>query len=622
MQIFGETVSPLTVQAGQLITYTFTVGNNGPSTATGVVVSDMLPAGVTFVSGSAGGGAVTVTNGVVAAQVGTLPSGGRSTVTITAMTSAAGVLTDAAAITSNAVDPVPPNNTSSATVNVSLILTGSTTPVVTGQATLFTATITNAGPSAATNVTLTDALFAGAQFLAATGSNGTVGTFANGVLTVPVGTIAGGQSVTVTIAVVPNAIGTFASTATVTGNEPDGNPLNNTASVTTTTTAPQFAIGFQLPVFIVPETAGFAPITLVRLGSTQGDVQVLFSTIGGGNATPGVDYTPTTTLVDFPDGATFETVLVPVLANPNDSTNENVNLAVTSPTGAPIFGGGSTSGNATLTIINTDPLLNGPTVTDVQLVGTVNSITGIDILTTGKLNPTTAALASNYTLTPVNGGAAVTVTQAVYNASTGAILLFPSSPLAAGKIYQLQVSDALTDLAGNALNSSLVGPVAGSNFVLRIARAKTLVYTDYYGSNLTLKVTGPGVIDLNQASTGQVERLQVVGPVAKETTITGTVVGKTRRTTIGSVLGLRQFGTVLTHLPTPPFFVTNTIYPNLQSLNNGTATDTLIGANPAKTATKTTTVKAKSVTVSTTSHPHAATAHAVHATSTAKTSRR
>ena len=48
---------PGTVDAGQNLTYTITVTNNGPSDASAVVAQDTLPAGVTFVFASNGGSA-------------------------------------------------------------------------------------------------------------------------------------------------------------------------------------------------------------------------------------------------------------------------------------------------------------------------------------------------------------------------------------------------------------------------------------------------------------------------------------------------------------------------------------------------------------------------------------
>jgi len=64
------------VTAGSPITYTVTASNNGPSAATGVVVTDTLPAGVTFVSASSTQGTCTNAPGTVTCPVGGLANGG------------------------------------------------------------------------------------------------------------------------------------------------------------------------------------------------------------------------------------------------------------------------------------------------------------------------------------------------------------------------------------------------------------------------------------------------------------------------------------------------------------------------------------------------------------------
>src|SRR5256884_2850 len=64
--------SPDPALAGNNITYTLTVTNNGPSDATGVSLSDAIPAGTSFVSATGGG---TLTAGVVGWNLTTITSG-------------------------------------------------------------------------------------------------------------------------------------------------------------------------------------------------------------------------------------------------------------------------------------------------------------------------------------------------------------------------------------------------------------------------------------------------------------------------------------------------------------------------------------------------------------------
>jgi len=75
------------VPAGSNLVYTISVTNFGPSSASGVVVTDTLPAGVTFVSAS---GAGAYNAGVVNWSLGALANGQVSNVTVTVTARPAG----------------------------------------------------------------------------------------------------------------------------------------------------------------------------------------------------------------------------------------------------------------------------------------------------------------------------------------------------------------------------------------------------------------------------------------------------------------------------------------------------------------------------------------------------
>ncbi|MCH8321342.1 MAG: DUF11 domain-containing protein, partial [Acidobacteria bacterium] len=62
--------SPDPVTAGDSLTYTITVTNNGPDDATGVTVVETLPAGVTFISSIPGASTCIEANGDVTCDLG------------------------------------------------------------------------------------------------------------------------------------------------------------------------------------------------------------------------------------------------------------------------------------------------------------------------------------------------------------------------------------------------------------------------------------------------------------------------------------------------------------------------------------------------------------------------
>jgi uncharacterized repeat protein (TIGR01451 family) len=85
------------------VTYTILVANNGPSTATGVTMTDPLPAGLTFVSVTGAG--CSQATGTVTCNIGTLASGSNSTITITATPAVGGGYPDTATVSTTSTTP-------------------------------------------------------------------------------------------------------------------------------------------------------------------------------------------------------------------------------------------------------------------------------------------------------------------------------------------------------------------------------------------------------------------------------------------------------------------------------------------------------------------------------------
>jgi uncharacterized repeat protein (TIGR01451 family) len=226
---------------GDAVTYTITLSNNGPDAATNVLLSDVLPAGLTFQSSTPSQGTYDSSTGVW--TVGTVTGGGSQTLLLVARVASPDPQTNTVTIAhADQFDPSTTNNVASATEtpqqqsDLSVAKTVDNARPNVGDLATFTVTATNNGPSPATNVTVSDLLPAGLTFVSATTSQGTYDS-GTGVWTV--GTVASGTSQTLAITarvVSPNA---QTNTATVTHvDQPDPDPANDTASATET---PQLA---------------------------------------------------------------------------------------------------------------------------------------------------------------------------------------------------------------------------------------------------------------------------------------------------------------------------------------------------------------------------------------------
>ena len=111
-----ETPDPVTVD--NELTYTVTITNNGPESATGTQMSTLLPASVTFVSASASQGSCTGTT-MVNCQLNTLASGSKATVTLTVKPTASGGLSLSVNVSGSTADSTAENDTATAVTTVS-----------------------------------------------------------------------------------------------------------------------------------------------------------------------------------------------------------------------------------------------------------------------------------------------------------------------------------------------------------------------------------------------------------------------------------------------------------------------------------------------------------------------
>jgi uncharacterized repeat protein (TIGR01451 family) len=272
--------------AGQNVTYTLSVTNNGPSDAQNVMVTDTLPTGETFVSASTGSGAGTTYS---SGNLGTLAASASTTITIVAMVSpsvpSGSMLTNTATVSSSTTDPTSADNTAtfnttvSTSADVAITKTGPST-VTAGVNVTYSITTTNNGPSDAQGVTTSDTLPGNTtqvSFVQNTGpTNG-------GPLP------AGGQQ-------------TFTLVLTVNANAPNGTMITNTANVATGTPDPTSADNTSTVTSTVATSADLAVSKTGPANITAGDniTYTVSVTNNGPSDSQGVSLTDT-----LPTGETF-----------------------------------------------------------------------------------------------------------------------------------------------------------------------------------------------------------------------------------------------------------------------------------------------------------------------------
>ncbi len=395
-----KTGDPASVAAGELVTYTVVVANNGPSAAQSVDVKDALPLGIGLVSATVvrSGSGPAACGGPVC-QVGDMAVGEVITVTVVGRVDASvadgSVLRDTATVFSVSPDPDTSNNTGSAetdvTRSVQLYLRKlAPATIMAGTSLRYTLIVTNGGPSLASNVVVTDVLPVTLTLQSAT-VNGLPDacSLAGQTLTCRVGTLAPNASAQILIDALAaaNAAGPLVNTAQATSAETP-EPVDAESVTTVQGRADLKLLKDAMPTTGAGQTIVYT-LTVVNLGPSDAQGVVITDSLP-----PGVTYESSSNCA--PAGAT---VICPAAGSGFTLTaGSNAGFTITVRSDAALPLGVSLENRATVTATTPDTdMSNNTDVADTSIVAEADlSVlkSGPDTLVAGELVTYTILLAN------------------------------------------------------------------------------------------------------------------------------------------------------------------------------------------------------------------------------------
>jgi uncharacterized repeat protein (TIGR01451 family) len=221
--------------------------------------------------------------------------------------------------------------------NLGIAITDSPDPATVGNNLTYTITVSNAGPTGAQSVTVTDVLPGGVTFVSAAPSQGSCS--GTTTVTCTLGTINNAASATVTLIVRPTATtATLTNSPSVSSSTPDPVPGNNSATATTTVNNPVPAITSLSPSTAAPGGAAFT-LTVNGSNFVTGS-QVLWN--GGDRTLPGGSSTQLTASITAADIMSAGTAAVTVSSPaPGGGTSNALSFSIAVP---PDSGGGGGGG--------------------------------------------------------------------------------------------------------------------------------------------------------------------------------------------------------------------------------------------------------------------------------------
>lgn len=372
---------------------------------------------------------------------------------------------------------------------------------------------------------------------------------------------AGEASKTITIPVIDDNVVTTQKTFTLALSSPSAGVLGTPGStvVTINNTDGPGAFAFTATRYASVPGANSVTIAVTRNAGKSGSVSVVYAALGG-DAQPGIDYTPISGRLTFAPNETTKTFTVPLLNTSQPFTNTSFNVYLGMPTGGATIG---SPASAAVTILHGTGGGNSgdtipPVITDFQPVAGASGVVAMIVTYSEPMNAAHASDVGNFgyvVTTPGPDGiqgtyddGTIALAGARYYAASRQTVLYLSRPLPFGVFAGMAINAnavpvigrGLIDLNGNSLDGTGVGNAPGTPFITYFGEGQRLVYSDRNADVVTIQVSGPGLLALRRAADGEAQQLRIVGAAPGGTTVTGAV-RATRpgggTTTIPSVVG-------------------------------------------------------------------------------------
>jgi uncharacterized repeat protein (TIGR01451 family) len=235
------------VFAGDDLSYTLQVTNAGPDSATGVTLTDSLPATVNLISVQTSQGSYSQAGNTLTFQLGTLTAGASATISVVVVPTSPGAITNRAVLSSAETEPEEVSLDTAVLSSVPVLnVTMVSVPdlVRVGAVLTYSIALINQGPGVITGLSLVDILPSGMEFIAIHASQSDPPDSEEPV-TYNLDLLPGGEAALVEIVVIPRISGAFTNTVSVTGNQ----IAAQTFSVTTTVLPALFDSGlYQIAV--------------------------------------------------------------------------------------------------------------------------------------------------------------------------------------------------------------------------------------------------------------------------------------------------------------------------------------------------------------------------------------